>query len=127
MKTSCSLIALIVVVAAMVVWGRPQLGNSQVPAAKSGDRFEFDVVESFDARYEGDTPGHMGRSGGLGEIHPQVALGDTVYRGDEAVGVVTGLKWSRVQGSLDVEFDPTSKVRIAVGEIVWLKIGGSGK
>ncbi len=56
-----------------------------------------------------------------------VALGDPVYRGEgdaaAVVGRVTNLKWSRGQGSLDIEFDPTDKTRIEIGDNVWLKIG----
>lgn len=120
------------VVAGLVLWGRPQLSSSQVPTHTpaggiKGDRFEFEVVESFDAKYQGDTPGHMGRHGGLGEVHPQVALGDAIYRGEDKVGVVTGLHWSRAQGALDIEFDPATKTRIAVGDVVWLKLGGVAK
>jgi len=95
----------------------------------SADRFLFDVVESFDAKYPGDTPGHIGRHGGLGELRPRIALGDKVFRGaadaPEIVGVVTNLKWSRAQGSLDIEFDPDDSLRIEIGESVWVKLGGS--
>ncbi len=89
--------------------------------------FGFVVVESFDAKYEGDTPGHLGRHGGLGDQVPRLALGDPVYRGEgeaaAVVGRVTNLKWSRGQGSLDIEFDPTDKTRIEIGDNVWLKLG----
>jgi hypothetical protein len=119
-------------VAGFGLWFWPQLVSSQVPAPPppggiKGDHFEFEVVESFDAKYEGDTPGHIGRHGGLGEIHPQVALGDPIFLGDKQVGVVTGLRWSRAQGALDVEFDPATKTRIAVGDVVWLKLGSETK
>jgi hypothetical protein len=90
--------------------------------AKSG-RFEFEVIHSFNAKYEGDTPGHVGRSGGLGDQRPRTALGDAVYRGEEKVGVVTGLTWTRAQGSREVEFDPVTKARISVGDAVWLALG----
>lgn len=88
-----------------------------------GSRFQFEVVESFDARYAGDTPGHVGRGGGLG-VHPHVALGDAVHGvvhdADRVIGVVTGVTWDRVRGSLTVEFRPTGSERIAVGDDVWL-------
>ena len=80
------------------------------------------MIQSFDAKYEGDTPGHIGKSGGLGERRPRVALGDPVFRGEERVGTVTGLTWSRPFGSLEVEFDPVEKVRISVGDDVWLDL-----
>lgn len=99
------------------------------PQSPPTDRFLFDVVESFDAKYPGDTPGHIGRHGGLGELRPRIALGDKVFRGEvdapEIVGVVTNLKWSRAQGSLDIEFDPDDSLRIEIGESVWVKLGGS--
>jgi hypothetical protein len=120
--------ALLLGVAALTVvgWGMPRGAVSQVAApAVVGDRFTFDVVESFDARYEGDTPGHMGRNGGLGEVRPHVALGDHVFRDDVQVGTVTGLKWTRAQGALEIEFDPSAKSRIAVGDVVWVKLGGA--
>lgn len=123
MTGSRTALLLVVLLAGLVLWNLPQASRSQAPATQPPGRFEFDVVESFDARYDGDTPGHMGRRGGLGDIHPEVALGDPVFHGEEKVGVVTGLRWSRAQGALDVEFDPTAKTRIAVGDVVWLKLG----
>ena len=110
--------------------GWRSLSNGQQPEAKSPraladpNKFEFEVVQSFDAKYEGDTPGHMGKSGGLGNRRPQVALGDAVYRGQQKVGVITGLGWSRSYGSLEVEFDPVGDVRICVGDVVWLALDG---
>lgn len=101
--------------------------SAQQPAAKlkaqpkaPADRFEFEVVQSFDAKYEGDSPGHVGRNGGLAERRPRVALGDPVFRGEQQVGQITELGWSRVHGSLEVEFDPAPGVRICVGDQVWL-------
>lgn len=91
-------------------------GESQL--AKPGTRFEFEIVESFDAKYLGDTPGHIGHAGGLGTTRPHVSLGDPIYRGQEVVGKVTTATWSHVKGSLTIEFDPVPLVRIAVGEIV---------
>lgn len=124
MKVPRLAVLLGIVFAVVLVGGVPRWAASQT-APELTDRFQFEVVESFDARYEGDTPGHMGRHGGLGDAHPQVALGDPVYRDEQQVGVVSGLKWSRAQGSLEVEFDPSSKKRIAVGDVVWLKLGVS--
>lgn len=104
--------------------------GGQQPAAEKAkspadpNHFEFEIVQSFDAKYEGDTPGHMGRSGGLENRRPQVALGDGVYRGNEKIGVITGLGWSRVHGSLEIEFDPIAKARICVGDVVWLALDG---
>lgn len=90
-----------------------------------GTRFSFEVIESFNAKYEGDTPGHIGRGGGI-TLHPHVALGDAVYHriGDEdkAIGVVTGATWDRLKGSLVVEFRPSIDHRIAVGDEVWVDL-----
>lgn len=115
--------------AIVVAW---QLGTSgQQPAAVKGaavvdsNRLEFEVVHSFDAKYEGDTPGHMGRAGGLQNRRPHVALGDSIYRGDDKVGQVTGLTWNRTNGSLDIEFDPVNNVRVNVGDEVWMMLDGS--
>ena len=109
----------------VVSWGLPEWAVSQVSEPLfEGDRFTFDVIESFDARYDGDTPGHMGLNGGLGEVRPLVAIGDPVYRGECQVGVVTALKWGRAHGSLEVEFDAAPKVHVSVGEVVWLRLGG---
>jgi hypothetical protein len=92
--------------------------------APAGTKFVFEVIECYDAKYEGDTPGHTGRHGGLGKTRPQVALGDAVYRGAEQVGRVTGVIWDRVTSSLIVEFDPTNglkrSLQVAVGDEVWL-------
>ena len=99
---------------------QPQM--NQARALADPNRFEFEVVQSFDAKYEGDTPGHMGKSGGLADRRPHVALGDPVFRGEQKVGVITGLGWSRTHGSLEVEFDPVDKARICVGDAVWLAL-----
>jgi len=99
-----------------------QPGANPVRAPADPNRFEFEVVQSYDARYQGDTPGHMGKSGGLADRRPHVALGDPVFRGQQKVGVITGLGWSRTHGSLEVEFDPVDHVRISVGDEVWLAL-----
>ena len=90
--------------------------------AKPGTRFKFEVIESFDAKYVGDTPGHLGRAGGVEHIRPRVALGDGVFRGEKKVGMITSVLWTRVQGALTVEFDPTPGTRISVGDEVWLDL-----
>jgi len=109
-----------------------QLGTSvaQQPAAEgeqqtvTGSQFEFEVVESIDAEYLGDTPGHHGRNGGLGTRRPQLSLGDPVYRGTEQVGILTQITWDRTRGSLDLEFDPAPLVRVNVGDVVWVALDG---
>jgi hypothetical protein len=115
---------------AAAAWCGLAVVRSQQPAKPQTSpqaigKFEFEVIESFDAKYEGDTPGHIGRSGGLGDDRPQAALGDAVYRGEQKIGAVTALRWSRGQGSLEVEFDPQPKTRINVGDVVWLKLGAA--
>jgi hypothetical protein len=104
--------------------------SGQQPAAEKGpagaaNRIEFEVVESFDAKYLGDTPGHLGRAGRLEGRKLRVALGDPMFRGDERVGIVTGLKWNRTNGSLDIEFDPVDHCRVHVGDLVWMALDGS--
>src|SRR5947207_1767612 len=81
-----------------------RLAHSADQAAAKPTRFTFQVVESFDAKYLGDTPGHIGRGGGLGPARPDVALGTLVSRGEERVGKVTRLTWDRAKESLEVEF-----------------------
>ena len=120
-------LGVLLVVLTVVAAGWPFATDGQQPAniakpASDPNRFEFEVVQSFDAKYEGDTPGHVGRSGGLENRRPQVALGDGVYRGQEKIGVITGLGWSRAHGSLEVEFDPIGEMRICVGDVVWLAL-----
>ena len=99
--------------------------HASLPRAPHGTRFAFEIIESHDAKYLGDTPGHMGRDGGL-EVRPNVAIGDPVYRsdvdGDRVVGRITGVIWERVSGSLTVEFDPEPLLRIAVGDEVWIDL-----
>jgi hypothetical protein len=97
--------------------------TTAVPAAKINGRFEFEVIESYDAKYLGDTPGHVGRHGELGDFRPQAALGDPIYRNEEKVGKVSALKWSQGHGSLEIEFDPEPLTRISVGDVVWIKLG----
>jgi hypothetical protein len=86
-------------------------------------RFEMQVVESYDAQFDGDEPGHICRVGGLNDMIPKAALGDAIFCGDEKIGVVSGLKWSQANGSLEIDFDPLPGVRIAIGETVWIKLG----
>lgn len=90
--------------------------------APPGTHFDMDVVESFDAKYEGDTPGHTGRAGGLNDIRPNIALGDGVFHGDERIGTITNIAWSRAQGSLAIEFDPAPGRRVAVGDHFWIDL-----
>jgi hypothetical protein len=92
---------------------------------QSGARIEFEVVHSFDGKYLGDTPGHMGRTGGLTGPRPRIALGDRVYRDEEVVGVVTNLELNRGNNSLDIEFNPVDRARICVGDKVWLYFDNS--
>jgi len=110
------------------VWSSGQ--QTTPPAAKAKDgaaanRLEFEVVESYDAKYLGDTPGHMGRGGGLENTRMRVALADPIYRGDELIGRVTGLTWSRTHGALDIEFDPVDHARVCVGDKVWMALDGN--
>ena len=104
-----------------VAWAED--AQSRLPLAPHGTKFLFEVIESHDAVYLGDTPGHMGRDGGL-KVRPNVALGDGVYRteGDTTtrVGRITRAVWDRVSGGLTVEFDPEPLRRIAVGDEVWI-------
>lgn len=95
------------------------------PAQADASRFEFVVIESYDAKYLGDRPGHMGRGGGLGRTVPNVALGDRVYNKDrEVVGSITHVEWDRTKESLEVEFDPAPLARVAVGQTVWISLRG---
>jgi hypothetical protein len=112
-----------VLLLALAAVGAAQQAAPKPDKAAELGRFEFEVIESFNAKYEGDTPGHIGKSGGLADRRPHVALGDPVFRGEQKVGVVTGLGWSRAQGSLQVEFDPLDGARITVGDQVWLTLG----
>jgi hypothetical protein len=99
--------------------------RGQQPKAPSTD-FTFQVVQSFNARYLGDSPGHLGR-GSLEGRTPDISLGDPVYRGERKVGTVTGLTWDRNKENLEVEVDPdlieldghgrpVGRVRIRIGE-----------
>ena len=100
---------------------RATLGQAAPPGPGGAPRFEFLIVESFDARYQGDTPGHMGR-GASGRVAPRIALGDAVLRGTTRVGTVTHLEWNEARESLEVEFNPEPNLRIAVGDPVWVAI-----
>ena len=115
-----------VVLGLMIAIGWQLLSSGQQPAAEkgkdTGNRLEFEIVNSFDGKYLGDTPGHMGRAGGLSMRRARVALGDPVYRGEERVGLVTHLDWNRVNGSLDIEFDPVDHARVCVGDSVWVAL-----
>jgi len=98
-------------------WSSPAQGPVAIPG-----RFEFLVVESFDAKYQGDTPGHLGRAS-LGRNSPRIALDDPVFREATRVGKVTRLIWNEAKESLDVEFDPEPNLRVAIGDPVWVALG----
>ena len=99
--------------------------HADLPHAPHGTPFHFEVIDSHDAKYLGDTPAHVGKDGGL-TVRPQVALGDSVYRTlgktTKVVGTITQVLWDRVSGSLTVEFDPQPFERIAVGDEVWIDL-----
>lgn len=81
------------------------------------------VVESFDAQYLHDTPGHIGRGGALGRKAPGIALHDPVYREEAIIGYVSRVRWDRTKESLEIEFDPSTKAgRISVGDAVWVHL-----
>ena len=103
---------------------QPPTPTTELKPAGKGVRFVFEVIESFNAKYEGDTPGHIGKNGGLQSIRPHVSLGDPVFQGETKIGTITGITWDRVRGSLTVEFDPEPMQRIAVGDSVWLALDG---
>ncbi|MFM7292638.1 MAG: hypothetical protein ACKO6B_15625 [Planctomycetia bacterium] len=96
-----------------------------LPVAAHGTRFHFEVIESTDAKYLGDTPAHRGKDGGL-TVRPQVALGDAVYRtvgnAEVTIGRITRIEWNRVSGSLEIEFSPEPLQRIAVGDEAWIDL-----
>jgi hypothetical protein len=115
----------IAVMAAAGYWSWPSQAQLAPPPSSKEDpsRFDFMVVESFDAQYLGDTPGHIGRGGALGKKAPGVALGDPVYREDTSIGRVSRVQWDRTKESLDIEFDPDSSAgRISVGDAVWVRL-----
>lgn len=120
----CRLLVIGLVVAAGHL-ARADDAQVRLPLAPPGTRFEFEVIESHDAAYLGDTPGHMGRDGGL-KFRPNVALGDGVYRTEGPtpvrIGTITRVLWDRVSGGLTVEFDPAPLVRVAVGDEVWIDL-----
>ena len=93
--------------------------------APHGTPFFFEVIDSHDAKYPGDTPAHLGKDGGL-TVRPNVALHDPVYRtvnkATTVIGKVTLVQWNRVSGSLTVEFSPEPLHRIAVGDEVWIDL-----
>ena len=99
--------------------------QSSLALAPHGTPFLFEVIDSHDAKYPGDTPSHLGKDGGL-SVRPNVALRDPVYRtvnkATTVIGRVTLVQWDRVSGSLTVEFDPEPLHRIAVGDEVWVDL-----
>ena len=97
------------------------LPGSASPPQPGPARFEFLVVESFDSRYLGDTPGHLGRAAS-GRVAPRIALGDPVLRGTTLIGEVTHLIWNEARESLEVEFNPKPGVRICIGDPVSIPI-----
>jgi hypothetical protein len=94
------------------------------PDKAAGARFEFQVIESTDAKYLGDTPSHHGRSGLKGKT-PNLALQDPVFRGTTMIGRVTSIQWDKTKEALDVEFNPEPLRRVSVGDTVWVVIDGS--
>ena len=98
------------------------IGSAQGPTA-TADRIQFVVVESFDAKHSDDTPGHVGRVGGLGSKAPNVALADDVYREAGKVGKVTHILYDRAKESLEIEFNPIPGARVPIGSEVYLIAG----
>lgn len=127
MKSARSIWLLLALLGLAGIGGYASLSAQQVEQAKVGPtadgKFEFEIIESFDSKYAGDTPGHIGKHGELGDYRPNAALGDPVFRGEQKIGTVTNLLWSRGHGSLEIEFDPEPNIRIAVGDVCWLKMG----
>lgn len=95
--------------------------TNSTPGGAASSRFEFLVVESFDARYLQDTPGHRGRAAS-GRVAPRIALFDPVMRGTTQIGEVTHLEWNEARESLEVEFNPRTGMRICIGDPVWVPI-----
>ena len=58
--------------------------DEELTVPPRGTRFEFDVIDSHDAKYLWDSPAHVGKHGGL-TVRPQVALGDGVIGRKDAV------------------------------------------
>jgi len=123
-----TMLAWLAVGAMIVVAARPAAAadvHADMPRPPHGTRFHFEVIDSHDAKYLGDTPAHVGKDGGL-TVRPQVALGDPVYRTEgpttKIIGMITQVVWDRVSGSLTVEFDPQPFERIAVGDEVWIDL-----
>ena len=122
----CSLVPWVVLGVGLVTMA-VSIASEEVDArlAPHGTPFTFEVIESHDAVYLGDTPAHVGKAGGL-TVRPNVALGDSVYRteqeGRSAIGRITRVVWSRVSGSLEVEFRPEPFQRVAVGDQVWIDL-----
>jgi hypothetical protein len=124
-------LCLCLVVAAVAWWGagvtpaRALDAQTALPFAPPGTAFHFEVIESHDAAYLGDTPAHIGKDGGL-TFRPRVALGDAVYRTQDGqrttVGRITRVEWNRVSQSLEVEFEPEPLQRVAVGDEVWIDL-----
>ena len=115
-------IALIVAAVGLAGVGWALTTRAQLTANRT--RFEFVVVESYDAQYLGDTPGHLGKAGGLGHGAPNIALDDPVYQDKVRVGKVTHLTWDEAKESLEVEFDPEPGRRVFIGDAVWVPLGG---
>ena len=121
--------ALPFILALLALAGSAAADDAPLERAPHGTPFVFELIESVDAAYLGDTPSHVGRSGGL-EFRPNVALGDPVYRvvgeGETRksvrIGRVSRVTWERVSGSLTVEVDPDPLVRVAVGDEVWIDL-----
>lgn len=130
-EVSGVVIAVVVLTPAITGWplgvgfAREIDAEAALPVAAHGTRFHFEVIESHDARYLGDTPAHCGKDGGL-TVRPQVALGDAVYRtvngAQSMIGRITRVEWNRVSSSLEVEFTPEPLHRIAVGDEVWIDL-----
>ena len=128
--SSLAILAVVALVASVWPARAMQLANaadaqSALPPAARGAKFFFEVIESHDAKYPGDTPAHTGKDGGL-TVRPRVSLGDSVYRAIETssqvVGTITQVTWDRVSGSLTVEFGPKADVAVAVGDEVWIDL-----
>ena len=109
-----------IMLAGWATWAAPGQGVA-APRPAEPTRFEFLVVESFDARYFQDTPGHLGRAAS-GRVAPRIALFDPVMRGTTKVGEVSHLEWNEARESLEVEFNPEKNIRICIGDAIWISV-----
>lgn len=92
-------------------------------AATPRDQSRLEVIEIFDAKYAGDTPGCVAVQKVTSP--PRISLGDAVHRDGVTVGHLTAAAWNDETHVLRIEFDPSTGARTRISDVITLPTGAN--